>query len=55
MRIVKFEGWIIFDENECNHGKDMTSQINHELFNIDGAIEWDLREISNKEIEYEHE
>lgn len=55
MRKVEFKGWIIFDEEECNHGKDMVGQIEHELFNIDGVREWSLEELNNNEIEYEDE
>jgi len=51
MRKAKFQGWIIFDEDECNHGDDIISQIEHELYNVDGAIEWDLQEFSNEKVE----
>lgn len=55
MRKVEFKGWIIFDEEECNHGSNMVGQIDHELFNLDGVSTWELTEISNEEIEYEEE
>ena len=40
MRKVKLEGWIIFDEDECNHVENIVAQIDHELFNVDGVVEW---------------
>lgn len=55
MRKVKFEGWIIFDEDELQHGTNIVGQIDHELFNVEGVVEWDINEISNEEIEYEYE
>jgi hypothetical protein len=55
LRKVKFEGWIIFDENECQHGTNMVGQVDHELFNVEGVVEWLINEISNEEIEYESE
>jgi hypothetical protein len=51
MRKVEFTGWIIFNEDECNHGTDMVSQIEHELFNLDGAVEWEFKELNNEKIE----
>lgn len=53
MRIVKFKGYIIFDEEECDHGDDMVSQIEHELFNLDGVHEWEIKEIKNEKVEYD--
>lgn len=53
MRKVELKGYIIFDEEELNHGIHMVEQINHELYNVDGVVEWDLEEVSNLEIEYE--
>lgn len=55
MRKVTFAGYVIFDEEECNHGKNMVGQIEHELFNVDGAVEWEIEEYSNEEIEYDEE
>lgn len=55
MRKVELKGYIIFDEEELNHGKHLVEQINHELYNVDGVIEWELEEMSNIEIEYKQE
>lgn len=55
MRRVKFEGWVIFDETEMQHKTNMIGQIDHELFNVEGVVEWELKEISNEEIEYEYD
>jgi hypothetical protein len=55
MRKVKFTGWVIFDEDELQHGTNMIGQIDHELFNVEGIREWSLKELSNEEIEYEDE
>lgn len=55
MRKVKFEGWIIFDEEENSYGNNIAAQIGHELFNVDGVMEWEFTELENKEVEYEEE
>lgn len=55
MRKVKLEGWVIFDENELQYGQDMASQVEHELYNVEGVREWSFKEISNEEIECEEE
>lgn len=55
MRKVKFEGWIIFDEEENSYGNNIIAQIEHELFNVDGVMEWEFNELENKETEYEEE
>lgn len=55
MRKVEIKGYIIFDEEELNHGNDIVGQIGHELFNVDGIVGWDLEETSNIEIEYDEE
>jgi hypothetical protein len=55
MRKVELKGYIIFDEEELSHGNHMVEQINHELYNVDGVIEWELEEVSNIEIEYKKE
>lgn len=55
MRKVEFKGWIIFDEDECNHGTNMIGQVDHELFNVEGVREWSIDELSNEEIEYEED
>lgn len=55
MRKVEFKGWVIFDEEELQHGNDMVAQIDHELFNVDGVRVWSLKELNNNEIEYEEE
>lgn len=53
MRKVEIKGYIIFDEDELQHGDDIVGQIDHELFNIDGVMEWSLEEVSSEEIEYD--
>lgn len=55
MRKVELKGWVIFDEEELQHGKNMVGQIDHELFNAEGVVEWSLEEVSNEEIEYDEE
>lgn len=55
MRKVKFEGWIIFDEEENSYGNNIVAQIGHELFNVDGVMEWEFTELENEEVEYEEE
>lgn len=55
MRKVELKGYIIFDEEELNHGTNVVGQIDHELFNVDGVVEWELEEVSNIEIEYKQE
>lgn len=55
MRKVKFEGWIIFDEEENSYGNNIVAQIGHELFNVDGVMKWEFTELENEEIEYEEE
>jgi hypothetical protein len=54
MRKVELKGYIIFDDEELSHGIHMVEQINHELLNVDGVVEWDLEEVSNVEIDYEN-
>ncbi|QSF43446.1 hypothetical protein [Paenibacillus tianjinensis] len=54
MRKVEIKGYIIFDEEELNHGVHMVEQINHELYNVDGVVEWELEEVSNIEMDYEN-
>lgn len=49
MRKVTFTGYIIFDENECQHGSDMVSQLEHELYNVDGVEQWEIEETGNEE------
>lgn len=53
MRKVKFEGWIIFDEEENSYENNIVAQIDHELFNVDGAMECGFTELENEEVEYE--
>lgn len=55
MRKVEIKGYIIFDEEELNHGNNIIGQIDHELFNVEGVVEWELEEVSNEEIEYEYD
>lgn len=55
MRKVELKGYIIFDEEELNHGENVVAQIDHELYNVDGIVEWELEEVSNIEIDYEQE
>lgn len=55
MRKVKFEGWIIFDEEELSHGSNVVAQVEHELFNVDGVMEWEFNELENEDVEYEEE
>lgn len=55
MRRVEIKGYIIFDEEELNHGNNIIGQIDHELFNVEGVVEWELEEVSNEEIEYEYD
>lgn len=55
MRKVIFEGWVIFDDEELQHGTNMVGQIDHELFNVEGVREWSITESSNEEIDYEDE
>ncbi|KAF6630585.1 hypothetical protein H6F38_14250 [Paenibacillus sp. EKM208P] len=55
MRKVEIKGYIIFDEEELNHGSDIIGQIDHELFNLDGIVEWELEEVNDVEVEYERE
>ncbi|MDR6779458.1 MULTISPECIES: hypothetical protein [Paenibacillus] len=55
MRKVEIKGYIIFDEEELNHGNDIIGQIDHELFNLDGIVEWKLEEELNEEIDYKKE
>ncbi|MET3209714.1 UNVERIFIED_CONTAM: hypothetical protein ABIC26_002661 [Paenibacillus sp. PvR008] len=52
MRKVEIKGYIVFDEEELNHGDDIIGQIDHELFNADGIIEWELKEVNDVEIEH---
>lgn len=52
MRKVELKGWVIFDENELQHGKNMVAQIDHELFNVEGVMQWSLVEVSNEEVEF---
>lgn len=52
MRKVELKGWVIFDENELQHGKNMVAQIDHELFNVEGVMQWSLVEVSNEETEF---
>jgi len=51
-RRVELKGWVIFDENELQHGKNMVAQIDHELFNVEGVMQWSLVEVSNEETEF---
>lgn len=51
MRKVEIRGYIIFDEEELNHGNNIVGQIDHELFNVEGVIEWELEEVSNREVD----
>lgn len=55
MRKVFLQGYVIFDDEELQHGTDIVAQIDHELFNVDGVREWCLEELSNEEIEYDEE
>ncbi|KAF6565362.1 hypothetical protein G9G63_09390 [Paenibacillus sp. EKM202P] len=55
MRKVEIKGYIIFDEEELQHGNDIVGQIGHELFNVDGVVEWELEETNNAKINYERE
>lgn len=54
MKRVEIKGYIIFDETELSHG-DIVAEIDHELFNVEGVMEWDLQEVSNEEIEYKRD
>lgn len=55
MRKAYIKGWIIFDEEELQHGTNIVGQIDHEIFNLEGVRAWDLEEVSNEEIEYHDE
>jgi hypothetical protein len=55
MRKVELKGYIIFDETELSHRENIIAQIDHELFNVDGVVEWDLEEVSNEKIDYNYE
>ncbi|MCY9592356.1 hypothetical protein [Paenibacillus chitinolyticus] len=52
MRRAELKGYIIFNEDKLNHGNNIIGQIDHELFNVDGILEWELEEISNEEVEH---
>lgn len=51
MRRVEFKGYALFDENELQHGENFVGQIEHELYNVDGAVHWEIIETSNEEVE----
>lgn len=53
VRKVEIKGYIIFDETELNHGNDIIGEIDHELFNVEGIVEWHLEEVSNEEVRNE--
>lgn len=50
-----FRGYIIFDEDELQHGSNMIGQLDHELFNVDGVKEWEFEEMENVEGEWDEE
>lgn len=52
MRKVEIKGYIIFDENNLQHESNMVAQIDHELFNVEGVVEWSIEEVSNEEVEH---
>lgn len=55
MRKVKFEGWIIIDEEENTYGTAIIDELGDALSYIDGAHAWEIIELENEEIEYEEE
>jgi hypothetical protein len=55
MRKVLFRGYIIFDEEELQHGTNMIGQLDHELFNLEGVKEWSFEEMGNDEVEWDEE
>ena len=52
MRKAIIRGYIIFDEEELQHKDNIIGQIDHELFNVEGVIEWEFDYELNEEIEY---
>ncbi len=54
MKKMMFTMTVTYDENEIALGNPL-HELEHELYNIDGIVEWDSNVVFDKEVNYQTE